>query len=141
MRKFMKAILILFLLQWGQSVMAQQRAVTGKVVDENNNPLAAVTVLVKGTSNGTQTDANGNFTIRAKENDVLVVSTVGYSSQDVRLRDAITVTIRLAKGKSELEEVVVTAMDIKRSARSLPYSAQTLGGRDIRDSKRENFVN
>ena len=141
MRKFVTAILALLLLQSTQLSFAQERSISGTILSEDNTPMAAATVLVKGTKTGTKTDANGNFTIKANAGDVLIISAVGYAEQQVKVGNSLLVSIHLQRGKGELEEVVVTAMDIKKPARELGFSSQGLGGKEIAETQRENFAN
>lgn len=141
MRKFLTAFLALLLVQLCQSVNAQQRSITGVVTGTDNSPIPDATVLIKGTRNGSKTDADGKFTINISAGNVLVISAVGYETKTVNPGASNNISVTLESKTGQLEEVVVTAMDIKRSARSLPYSVQTVGGGDVRDSKRENFLN
>jgi TonB-linked SusC/RagA family outer membrane protein len=141
MRKLVKAFLILLLVQVTQLSYAQERTITGVVLSEDNSAMAAATVLLKGKKTGTQTDLNGNFSIKANTGDVLIISAVGYAPQQVKVGTSSTVSIHLSRGAAQLDEVVVTAMDIKRNSRELGYSAQSVSGDEIAGTKRENFVN
>lgn len=143
MRKILRLLfglsLVIFLLP--QTLLAQERTVTGTILSEDNNtPLSGVTVRVKGTRKITQTDANGKFTIKLNPGEVLQVSYVGYVTTDVK-PDGNTVGINLKTADNTMGEVVVTAMDIKRSPRSLGYSVQTVKGDEIQETQRENFLN
>ena len=71
------------LLLFGSSALHAQNLVTGKVSDKAGQPLPGVNVIKKGTTSGTSTDASGNFSIEASSNDILVVSFIGYQSQEV----------------------------------------------------------
>src|SRR5262249_17607459 len=104
-------------------------------------PLAGVTIRVKGTRRITQTDANGKFSIQVNPGETLQISYVGYDQQDIKPGNSNTVGISLKASEGALGEVVVTAMDIKRNPRELGYSAQVLGGKDIAETQRENFLN
>ena len=140
MRKFTnRLIAILFFLV--PLVTQAQNAVTGKVLDEKGNPVAGASVLLKGAKTGTKTDANGNFTITAKPGDVLVISSVNFGTQQTKVKDAGAVTINMIAKDGTMDEVVVTAMDIKRNSRELGYSAQTVKGAEIAETQRENFIN
>jgi TonB-linked SusC/RagA family outer membrane protein len=140
MRKFTnRLIAILFFLV--PLVTQAQNAVTGKVLDEKGNPVSGATVLLKGSKSGTKTDASGNFTITAKAGDVLVVSSVNFGTQQVKLKDGGTVAVNLTSKDGTLDEVVVTAMDIKKNPRELGYSVQTAKGSELAETQRENFVN
>ncbi len=132
------ALLLLFIPLFIQA----QTTITGKVVNKkDNSPVADATVLVKGKGSGTKTDANGNFTIKANKADVLVISSVNFISQQVKVKEAGFITISIEPAESTMGEVVVTAMDIKRNPRELGYSVQTVKGTDIQQTQRENFVN
>jgi TonB-dependent SusC/RagA subfamily outer membrane receptor len=89
--------------------------VTGNVIDSAGNPLSHASVAVQGTQGGTVTDANGNFTISVDENAVLVISSVGYTTQEVKVngRDKITVLLE-ATTTSSLDQVVVVGYGLQR---------------------------
>ncbi len=121
---------------------AQERTITGTVLSEDTKtPLSGVTIRVKGTRRITQTDANGNFSIKVSAGEVLQVSYVGYTAKDVTPGDGATVGINLKSADGTLGEVVVTAMDIKRNPRELGYSVQKVNGSEIQETQRENFLN
>ena len=90
-----------------------QGVVTGKVTDEANFPLPGANVIIKGTSIGTQTDFDGNFTIEATSGDVLVISYLGYIAQEVTITDKTNLTITLVEDTSKLDEVVVVGYGSK----------------------------
>jgi TonB-linked SusC/RagA family outer membrane protein len=142
MRKFTNRIIamLFFLVPLFASA---QTAVSGKVVNQKDgSPVEGASVIVRGKGAGTKTDANGQFTITADKGDVLVISSVGFSGQQVKLKDGAAITVRLQKDDGTLEEVLVTtAMDIKRNPKELGYSVQKVSGSDIQESQRENFVN
>lgn len=140
MRKFTnRLIAILFFLL---PLMVQAQApVTGRVLDEKGQPVAGATVLVRGAKSGTKTDANGNFTINAKTGDVLVISSVNFGSQQTKVKDGGAVMINMVAKDGTMDEVVVTAMDIKKAPRELGYSIQTVKGSEVAETQRENFIN
>ncbi|MGN6639485.1 MAG: carboxypeptidase-like regulatory domain-containing protein, partial [Mucilaginibacter sp.] len=107
--------------------------ITGKVLDEQGTPLPGATVKVKGTNTATTTNVNGNFSITvADRSAVLVVSFIGYNVQEVAVGDRTSITITLTPAMGQLSSVeVTTALGIKREARSLGYSAQTISGADM----------
>ncbi len=139
MRKFtVKIITLLFFLI---PLFTNAQTITGTVVNEKDGkPIEGSSVTIKGKSVGTQTDANGQFSIVANKGDVLVVSSINYSKQQFKIKDATNIILRLEKSDGTLEEVVV-AMDIKRNPGELGYSVQTVKGNDIQQTQRENFVN
>ncbi|WP_345006942.1 TonB-dependent receptor [Snuella lapsa] len=116
-RKFadiLLAILLVFMINPG--VLAQERNLTGTVVDaETQEPLPGATVLIKGTSKGTSTDFDGNFSLTADSNDkLLVVSYVGYKTQEVSVDGRSSFTINLAVDSNSLEEVVVVGFGTQK---------------------------
>ncbi len=118
-----------------------QTSITGKVVNEKDGkPIEGVSVVVRGSKSGTNTDANGNFTISAKQGDVIIISSVNFKEQQIRV-GSNNITVRMVASDGTLEEVVVTAMDIKRNPRELGYSVQSLKGSDVQETQRENFLN
>ncbi|MEO6537044.1 MAG: SusC/RagA family TonB-linked outer membrane protein [Ferruginibacter sp.] len=121
---------------------AQTKTISGIVSGENSAILLRdVTVIVKGTRTATKTDQDGRYTIAASKGQVLIFSSVGYGTKQVTVGDNDQVNLSLATAEKQLEEVVVTAMDIKRNARELGYSVQTVTGNDIKQTQRENFLN
>ncbi|MVN77612.1 SusC/RagA family TonB-linked outer membrane protein [Hymenobacter sp. HMF4947] len=102
---------------WGSSLAPQAVPVTGKVVDAKGTGLPGVTVLVKGTTNGTSTGADGNFTIQAPENSVLVFSFVGYTRQELPVTSATTsLTVTLVESAQGLNDVVVIGYGTARKS-------------------------
>jgi TonB-linked SusC/RagA family outer membrane protein len=141
MRKFTNRIIamLFFLVPLFASA---QNAVSGKVVNQKDgSPVEGASVILKGKGAGTKTDVNGQFTITAAKGDVIIISSVGYGGQQVKIKDGAAITVRLQKDDGTLDEVVVTAMDIKRNARELGYSVGNVGGKDVQETQRENFLN
>src|SRR5436189_4523969 len=102
-------------------MFGQNRTVTGKVTNADGKPVPFATVTVKGTPTAVSADENGNFSIQAPANAVLVFSSAGYQSSEVNIGNQTTVNTSLSGG-AVLSEVVVTALGIRRSDRSLGYS-------------------
>jgi TonB-linked outer membrane protein, SusC/RagA family len=101
------------------------KIVKGHVVDENGEALPGASVVVKGQTSGVISDINGNFSLSvASGNVVIVVSSVGYKTQEIALNGRTTVNISMSAAVSELKEVVVTALGIKREKKSLGYAVQ-----------------
>src|SRR5438128_900612 len=104
-----KNLKFLFLIILGfvsANVFAQQRTVTGRVAS-GDTAVAGATVSVKGTSTGTQTDASGRFTINAPSNGTLVISSIGYATQEVRINNRTNITVPLQSTLQEMQQVVV----------------------------------
>lgn len=118
----------------------QQRAITGRVMDEAGLPISGASILIKGTTTGISADASGNFTINAKTGDVLIVSAVGIPSMEVAVGKGASLNITLTRQGQNLQEVVVTALGIRRSKNLLPYSAQTVAGEELSKTRTNNFA-
>jgi TonB-linked SusC/RagA family outer membrane protein len=117
------------------------QTIKGTVKDAKGEPLIGVNILVKGTHNGTQSDVNGNFTLQANIGDVLVISYVGYVKQEITISGTAPLSILLTEDASQLQEVVVTALGVKRSEKSLVYANQVVGGSELNDVKNDNLMN
>ena len=144
MRKILRLFFVLSmaLLLLPQFVQAQEKTITGMIVSEDNKtPLAGVTVKVKGSRRIVTTDANGKFSIKVNPGETLQVSYVGYMTSELKPGDSGTIAVSLKTADNMMGEVVVTAMDIKRSPRSLGYSTQAVTGKEIAETQRENFLN
>jgi TonB-linked SusC/RagA family outer membrane protein len=124
-----------------QFTFAQERAVSGTVSDNAGLPLPGVSVLVKGTKSGTQTDFDGKYSIKATPSQVLIFSYIGMKTQEKVANSAI-VNIKLANDALELEGVVVTALGIKREKKSLGYATQEVKAEDLNSGAGSgNFIN
>ncbi|MHB8208743.1 SusC/RagA family TonB-linked outer membrane protein [Mucilaginibacter sp.] len=121
--------------------MKAQAPITGIVKDETGAALPGVTVLIKGTSTGTRTDVNGKFALNANPGDVLVISYVGYLTKQITVGGNTNFDITLTPDAKNLNEVVVTALGIKKSASSISYDQQTVGGKELEVAKDPSFVN
>lgn len=109
-------LLILLSLFTTFQVIAQQTNVTGRITDVNSEPLTGVSIVVKGTSNGTISDLDGNFTIQASSTATLVVSYVGYTSQEVKLANQKSIKIVLQESTQMLDEVVAVGYGVQRKS-------------------------
>lgn len=114
MKQLLRVIMSLLLLMYCAGVMAQTADVSGKVIDEQGEPVIGASVVQKGTSNGTVTDIDGNFTFTAPQSATLVVSYVGYKSVEVKA--GVGIKVQLQTNASELNEVVVTGYTTQRKA-------------------------
>ncbi len=122
---------------------AQSFQVSGQVTSaEDSNPIPGVNVIIKGTSTGTATDFDGNFSLSVPNKDaVLQISFIGYTAQEVVVGNQTTISIQLAANISELNEVVVTALGIERSEESLTYSMQSIDSEGLTMAKDPNVAN
>jgi TonB-linked SusC/RagA family outer membrane protein len=141
MKKSLLGLVALLLLT---SVSALAQTVTGKVTSAADGaPIPGASVLIKGTSIGTATDTEGNFTldVAGSSNSVLVVSFIGFLTQEVSVQNQTTVNVALKEDATQLSEVVVTALGIEKDSKTLTYSAQQVGGSQLTAAKDVNFVN
>ena len=112
------------------AVLAQDRTITGRVLDAANQPLAGVTVSVKGTNTTAVTADNGAFSIHVRPNDVLVFSYVGYGGREVRVGNDATVDVTLTANSNTLNEVVVVGYGTARK-KDLTGSVATVTAKDF----------
>lgn len=121
----------------------QQRSSTikGVVKDAAGETIIGANVMVKGSTHGTITGIDGDFELNASPNDVLIVSFIGYQQQEVPLKGRIAVSITMQEDAKALDEVVVTALGIKRQTKSLTYNVQEMKAADLTNVKDANFVN
>lgn len=115
--------------------------VKGTIKDVNGEPLIGVNIVIKGSSVGAITDLDGNFSLKAKKGDVLVVSYTGYATQEITVQNNKPIHIILKEDLTELSEVVVTALGIKKETKALTYNVQELKPADLVTVKDANFMN
>jgi TonB-linked SusC/RagA family outer membrane protein len=127
----------------GSAAWAQQSVkITGKVTALSDNAsLPGVTVMVKGTSQGTVTDVAGNFSINGNANTVLVFTFTGFAPKEIVVGDRSTVNVQLAEDAQQLKEVVVTALGIEKKSSQLTYSTQEVSGKEVLKVPQTNFMN
>ena len=118
----------------------RKQTIKGQVQDVNGNPLIGVTVKVRGTNNAVVTDLDGNYTISANRGDILECSYVGFTTKDARV-NGNQLNLTLHENSKELNEVVVTALGIKREQKALSYNVQQVTGDAVSVNKDANFIN
>ena len=119
----------------------QKRTIRGNVVDENGEPIIGANIIERGTSNGTVTDFDGNFQLPVGENAILQISYLGYIDEVVNTKGKTSFSIILKEDSKSLDEVVVTALGIKKEAKSLSYNVQQVSANDINKVPDANFIN
>ncbi|MBF2709707.1 SusC/RagA family TonB-linked outer membrane protein [Flavobacterium soyangense] len=129
--------LVLLVVLVAQITFAQERAVSGTVSDNAGLPLPGVSVLVKGTKSGTQTDFDGKYSIKASSSQVLIFSYIGMKTQEIKANSATT-NIKMISDAVELEGVVVTALGVKRQKKQLGYATATVSGKDLTEVNNTN---
>jgi TonB-linked SusC/RagA family outer membrane protein len=133
-----KLLLTLFMALVVQLVFAQTKTITGTVIDEQGIPLPGVNILVKGSSSGTQTDFDGNYSIQASSGDILVYSYVGFTPQEEIVGPTEVIDITLTAGEA-LEEVIVTAQGITRERKALGYAVAEVDSEQL-ESRAEGDI-
>lgn len=141
MRKIVSLLSVLML--YCALALAQTREISGKVTDESGNPIPFASVIIRGSNTGTSADQNGNFTIRAKSGDVLVISSQGRIAREITVGSESTINASLATSSSStLTEVVVAgAYGTRRTARSTSVNAQVVSGEQLNVVRQPNLNN
>ncbi len=116
-------------------------AVSGQVTDENGQGFPGVNIIVKGSSAGTATDANGRYALEVDENATLVFSFVGYEEQEVPVGGRTVINVQMKPNLQALDEVVVTALGIERSQKSLGYATTKVNSDELTINRTPNFMN
>ena len=130
MKTKLSGILTLFLALFVQLSFAQERTITGTVSDESG-PLPGVSVLIEGTTTGTETDFDGNYSITANSGDVLRYSFVGMTTVTRSVGAESTVNVTMVSETNTLDEVVVTALGIKKEKKALGYATTQVDGEKL----------
>lgn len=134
------AVYNLGVLNTGFAAVAQTKKVTGNVKDETGEPLVGVSVTVKGKSGGVTTDVDGNYAINAKVGETIVFSYVGYNNAEVKYTGQ-PINVSLKPNTTNLSEVVVTALGIKKDKKSLGYAIDDIGAEELMRNKSANAIN
>lgn len=128
----MKQIMLIFMIAFTAQVsLAQVKTVKGLVSDPNGLPLPGVTVIVQGGKIASQSDYDGKYTIQASTGDVLVFSYIGVKTKAVTVASSATINVVLQEDAQNLNEVVVTALGIKRQKKELGYAVQDVKGEQL----------
>ncbi|MDR0835952.1 MAG: SusC/RagA family TonB-linked outer membrane protein [Tannerella sp.] len=120
----------------------QKITISGIVKDTNDEPIIGANIIEKGSvTNGTTSDEDGNFTLNVPSGATLVVSFIGYYTQEVVIGNQTNISVTLVEDANLLEEVVVTALGLERKSKSLTYSVQQVRGDELTRSKETNMIN
>ena len=134
-------LLMVTILLSSQIIHAQSIAVKGKVVDATTkNPVEGATVLIKKTAKGTKTNAGGEFTITTEKGSRLVVSNVGYTQKEIPVNDGY-ISIEITAVEGQLNEVVVTALGVKKETKKIGYAVQEVKAQDLLKAREPNPIN
>ncbi len=141
MKKLPIFILVLVLLT---NVHAMAQTLTGRVIsDGDNQPLPGVAVVEKGTNNGTATDIDGQFSLKLNDPQeaILVFSFIGYEKQEIPVAGRTSLDVALKSSDIAVDEVVVTALGLKREKKALTYSAQNVSTDELGEARSLNVIN
>jgi len=131
MKTKFSGILTLLLALIVQMTFAQGKAVSGNVSDDSGMPVAGVNIIVQGTTTGTQSDFDGNYSIMTDQGSVLTFTYLGYSTVSETVGSSDTVNVTMSENVAELDEVVVTALGISREKKSLGYAVSEVSGEEM----------
>jgi len=137
--RFMLSVFALVLLSG--TLFAQNIRVTGKVIDKTNLPLMGVSVMLDGTRTGVATDLDGTFAISVPGNGILVFSAIGMKTERVSVNNRAVINLTMEEDALLLDELVVTALGIKRERKALGYSVQEIKSDEILKNKTSNVIN
>ncbi|TAJ12726.1 SusC/RagA family TonB-linked outer membrane protein [Marinilabiliaceae bacterium JC017] len=122
--------------------LAQNVNISGSVSSaEDNQPIPGVSVVQKGTTNGTITDIDGNYSLLVPQGAIISFSFVGMTTKEVTVGASLKIDVVLSSSAIDVDEVVVTALGIKREKKALGYSVQEVGGDDLSTAREMNVVN
>jgi len=139
MRTKLNGLLTLLLALVVHISFAQQKTVSGTVTDQGGLPLPGVNIVVEGTTTGTQTDFDGNYSISAAQGETLLFTYIGQKAVRTQVGASSTINVQMEEDAQALEEVVVTAQGIKREKKSLGYAVSSVGEEDL-EQKAEGDV-
>lgn len=137
----MRACLTVLFMSFALAIQAQNTTVKGTIKDATGEPVIGATVKVKGSTMGVITDIDGNYTIDCPSNATLEISYIGSKTQIVKVGGKNTIDVTLQDESQAIDEVVVTALGIKRQARSLGYSTTKVSGDDLQLARDPNIGN
>jgi TonB-linked SusC/RagA family outer membrane protein len=140
MKTNFKGILTLLLAFIVQITFAQKKTVSGTVSD-GTSTLPGVSVVVKGTSTGTQTDFDGKYTIKAEQGDVLSFSYMGYKTTNKTVATSQTINVSMVEDSNTLDEIIITGLGISKKEKAIGYAVQKVSGDKIDQAKEVNIVN
>src|SRR3954447_11817348 len=137
-----KIVALLTVLLCGYALAnAQTRTITGRVVDSTDRGIAGASIVIKGTTTGVAAGPDGSFSIPVRKGDVLTITAVNYAPTDVAIADQPNLNVVLTGTTGVVDEVVVTALGIRRSRNTLPYAAQQVSSTEITKTRTNNFGN
>lgn len=143
MRKILLSCLIMAFTIASSAAWAQERAISGRVTSsQDGSPLPGVNIVVKGTTNGTVADVDGNYRVTVpQEGGTLVFTFIGLQSVEEEIGTRSTIDVQMAQDVTQLSEVVVTALNERRDVKTLPYASQELKSKTLNITQDANIKN
>ncbi|PCH77663.1 MAG: hypothetical protein COB98_02805 [Flavobacteriaceae bacterium] len=142
MKKLIPLLILIVSLLSVQNAQAQVKTITGVITAKSDSsPLPGVNILIKGTTKGSDTDFDGKYTIQASKGDVLIFSYMGMKTAAITIGDVSTLNVALLDDAESLNEVIVTALGMKKTRKSLTYSAQDISADEMNKVKQTNPIN
>ena len=120
---------------------SQQIDISGNVKDEKKEAMPFVNIIVKSTNESTTSDFEGNYNIKAKANDTLIFSFVGYTRIEEPINNRSQINIQFLAEFNQLKEVVVTALGIEKDEKALGYDIDQVDNSEVTEAKQVNFAN
>ena len=138
MRKMIKLLALSLFGLLSLAATAQKNTISGKVTDEKGEAVPFATITIRGTHHSVAADQNGKFTIEADHNAVIVITAIGFGARETTIHEnGYTYTL---SNRNNMQEVVVTALGLKRTRNSLPYATQQISGEEVNRTPTTNFV-
>ncbi|WP_053971497.1 SusC/RagA family TonB-linked outer membrane protein [Mangrovimonas sp. ST2L15] len=140
MKTKFSGILTLFLAFVVHLSFAQEKTISGTISDENGLPLPGVNIIVKGTTNGTQTDFDGNYSISASQGSVLVYTFVGYTPKEMTVGSSSTISFAMEPDVQAIDEVVISVLGTKRKLDEITTANQVVKAEELTQAQNPNLV-
>jgi TonB-linked SusC/RagA family outer membrane protein len=140
MRKMKTLLIVLMVLLEHVVALAQTLVIAGRVSDDQGNGVSFATVALKGSTRAVSADKDGNFKIDAQKGSTLIISAASFETKEILINDVSFITVAVNKA-DKLQEVVVTALGIKRTKNSLPYATQQIKADELNRVPNTNFIN
>jgi TonB-linked SusC/RagA family outer membrane protein len=143
MNKFylkLKTLITVLLFCVAPSILFGQTKISGTVTDENHLPLPGVSIMLKDQKKGTITDVDGHYFITATAGQTLTFTFIGYAPQNVVVGDKAVINVSMNGNNKTLNEVVVTALGVKKETRRIGYSLQAVSGADVTTARDPNPI-
>ncbi len=142
MKKIYTILIAVFCIIFTINVQAQEKSISGTVTSKSDgSSLPGVSIVVQGTTRGAETDFDGKYTIKASEGDILSFSFIGMKTKQVTVGTTNTIDVVLDEDSDQLDEIVVTALGIKKTRKSLTYAAQDINAAELNTVKQTNPMN